>query len=58
MSHDPETGVVDRDLRVHGTHNVFVCGSSSFTTGAAANPTLTVAALAHPLGALLADRST
>ena len=54
MSDDPEKGVVDRDLRVHGTENVFVCGSSSFTTGAAAHPTLTVAALAHRLGALLA----
>jgi choline dehydrogenase-like flavoprotein len=42
---------------VHGADNVFVCGSSSFTTGAAAHPTLTVAALAHRLGALLADGS-
>jgi choline dehydrogenase-like flavoprotein len=58
MSHNPEKGVVDRDLRVHGTENVFVCGSSSFTTGAAAHPTLTIAALAHRLGALLADGST
>lgn len=54
MSNDPKTGVVDRDLRVHGTDNVFVCSSSSFTTGAAAHPTLTVAALAHRLGAMLA----
>lgn len=47
---DPAEGVVDPQLRVHGTENVYVCGSAAFPTGGAANPTLTIAALAHRLG--------
>jgi len=39
-------------MRGHGTDDVFVYSSSWFTTGAAAHPTLTVAALAHRVGAL------
>jgi choline dehydrogenase-like flavoprotein len=50
MSTDPRDGVIDSDLRVHEMENVYVCGSASFTTGGAANPTLTIAALAHRLG--------
>ena len=50
MSNSPEEGVVDVDLNVHGTRNVFVCSSAVFPTGGAANPTLTIAALAHRLG--------
>jgi len=32
-------GVVDRDLKVWGTNNVFVCSSSVFPTSSQANPT-------------------
>ena len=46
MSKRPEEGVVDRDGRVHGTGNVYVCSSSVFPTGGYANPTLTIIALA------------
>ena len=46
MSDDPETGVVDRDCRVHGMANLFVAGSSVFATAGCANPTLTIVALA------------
>jgi len=46
MSEDPRDGVVDRDGRVHGLPNLFVAGSSVFPTGGAANPTLTITALA------------
>ncbi len=45
MSDAPRFGVVDRDLRVHGLTNLFISGSSVFTTGGAANPTLTISAL-------------
>jgi choline dehydrogenase-like flavoprotein len=38
--------VVDADCRVHGVHNLYVAGSSVFPTSGAANPTLTVVALA------------
>ncbi len=46
MSDDPDTGVVDRDCRVHGIDNLYVAGSSVFPTAGYANPTLTIVALA------------
>ena len=46
MSDDPSTGVVDADCRVFSTDNLFIAGSSVFTTGGCANPTLTIVALA------------
>ena len=46
MSDDPAEGVVDKDGRVHGYANLFVAGSSVFTTSGWANPTLTILALA------------
>ncbi len=54
MSASPELGVVDADLRVHGTDNVHVCSNASFSTLATVNPTLTLAALALRLGEHLA----
>jgi len=50
MSADPAHGVVDRNCRVHGYANLYIAGSSVFTTGSWANPTLTILALAHRLG--------
>lgn len=46
MARDPELGVVDTDLRIHGTRNAFVVGSSVFPSMGAANPTFTAMALA------------
>jgi choline dehydrogenase-like flavoprotein len=46
MSGSESDGVVDGDLRVHGTENVFVCSNGVFPNVTAVNPTLTVAALA------------
>ncbi|NEP18565.1 MAG: GMC family oxidoreductase [Leptolyngbya sp. SIO4C1] len=46
MHQSPRQGVVDADCRVHGMANLYVAGSSVFPTGGAANPTLTIAALA------------
>jgi choline dehydrogenase-like flavoprotein len=45
MSNDPRQGVVDSDCKVHGISNLFVAGSSCFTTAGAPNPTLTLIAL-------------
>jgi choline dehydrogenase-like flavoprotein len=50
MGDDPKTSVVDLNCRVHGYANFFVAGSSVFTTSGAANPTLTIVALALRLG--------
>ncbi len=50
MSASPEEGVVDGDCKVHGIDNLYVSGSSIFTTGGNANPTLTAVAFAIRLG--------
>ena len=47
-------GVVDPDLRMHGWDNAFVCDPSVFPTSPAANPTLTLVALADRLARHLA----
>jgi choline dehydrogenase-like flavoprotein len=46
MGADPRTSVVDADQRAHDAPNLYLVGSGSFVTGAAAPPTLTLAALA------------
>ena len=46
MSASDADGVVNRNLQVHGTDNLYVCSNAVFPNVAAANPTLTVAALA------------
>lgn len=46
MADSPTTGVVDRNCAVHGVPNLHIAGSSVFPTGGAANPTLTIVALA------------
>jgi len=56
MHDDPRRGVVDADCRVHGLANLFVAGSSVFPTAGAANPTLTIVALALRLGAHLREQ--
>jgi choline dehydrogenase-like flavoprotein len=46
MSAKPEDGVVNEFGRAHDVPNLYVSDGSVFTTGAAANPTLTIVALA------------
>jgi glucose dehydrogenase len=46
MGNNPNTSVVDSQGRSHEHPNLYVVGSSVFVTGASANPTLTIAALA------------
>ena len=46
MHRDPSLGVVNENCRVHGVANLYVAGSSVFPTAGAANPTLTITALA------------
>lgn len=53
MGASAEQGVVDTDLRVFGTNNLYVAGASVFPSGGMANPTFTALALAHRLGVLL-----
>lgn len=57
MSDKPEDGVVDRNLKIHGVSNLYVASSSCFRSSGAANPTLTIVALACRLGTHLTDHS-
>lgn len=45
MSENPEQGVVDSTLKVHGIKNLYIASCSVFPTGGTANPTLTMMAL-------------
>jgi choline dehydrogenase-like flavoprotein len=56
MSEKPQDGVVDRWGRTHDVPNLFVSDGSQFTTGAAANPTLTIVALAIRQAEYIADQ--
>jgi choline dehydrogenase-like flavoprotein len=57
MGDDPKTSVVDADCKVHGIDNLFVTGSSCFTTAGAPNPTLTLVALSLRLADHLKAKS-
>jgi choline dehydrogenase-like flavoprotein len=46
MGEATDTSVVDADLRFHDYENLYACDNSVFPTSPAANPTLTLAALA------------
>ena len=45
MSKSDKMGVVDKNQKVYGTNNLYITGASVFSTGGAANPTLTLTAL-------------
>ena len=49
MGDDPATSVIDRNLRVHSSPNLYLAGAAGFVTCGASNPTLTIAALSHRL---------
>jgi choline dehydrogenase-like flavoprotein len=55
MHVDPAQGVVDIDLRVHSTRNLYVAGSSVFPAGGYLNPTLTIIALSFRLADTIRD---
>ena len=50
MGDNPQTSVVDRNLRVHDTNNLYLSGSEVFVTGGSMQPVLTITALAYRLG--------
>jgi len=45
MSEDPKKGVTDKNMKIHGVDNIFVCSNAAFTSTGAINPTLTLTAL-------------
>lgn len=58
MGSTPEDGVVDRDLKVFGTENLFVAGAAVFRSPGFANPTLTALTLAMRLSQAIKLGST
>jgi len=56
MGSSPTTSVVNADLRVHDTRNLYLCGSEAFVTGGGQQPTLTIAAMALRLADHLTAR--
>lgn len=50
MSSSSKTGVVDKNCKVFGVSNLFIAGSSVFTTSSIVNPTYTIIALSLRLG--------
>lgn len=55
ISNTADTGVVDKNLKVWGTSNVYVCSSSVFPTSGQANPTFFLGAVAVRLANYLTD---
>ena len=45
MGHNIKTSVCDKNNKIHGYENIFLSGSSVFTTGGASNPTISIIAL-------------
>jgi choline dehydrogenase-like flavoprotein len=56
MGDDPQTSVVDKNLRVHSVDNLYMAGGSVFPTSGCANPTYTICALSIRLAEELRKR--
>ncbi|MEM7042806.1 MAG: GMC family oxidoreductase [Pseudomonadota bacterium] len=56
MAEFAANGVVDRNLQVFGTENLYICSSAVFPSTGHANPTLTITQLALRLADHLSDR--
>ena len=50
MGENPETSVVDKNLKIHNNNNLYIAGSSNFISGGYANPTYTIAQMSLRLG--------
>jgi len=56
IANSPAEGVVDSNLKLWGTNNVFICSSSVFPTSGQANPTFLLGAFAIRLAEYLTNR--
>lgn len=56
MSENPEFGVVDKNCKVWNVDNLYIAGSSVFSTGGGTNPTYMIVQLALRLGQHLANK--
>ncbi len=58
MGDEPRTSVVDRDCRVHGVDNLYVCDASVFPSSGAVNPALTIMANALRVARIVTREAT
>lgn len=49
MGTSPKDSVTDKNMKVHGVDNLYICSNAVFPTSSAVNPTLTLVALAFRL---------
>jgi choline dehydrogenase-like flavoprotein len=56
MSNNPRQGVVNEHCQVYGIDNLYIAGSSVFSTSGLSNPTLTIVALAIRLADRIKER--
>ena len=56
MGSDPATSVIDGNLKVHVSPNLYVAGSAGFVTAGASHPTVAITALSHRLAEHLDER--
>lgn len=56
MGETPKNSVCDSNCKVHNYENLYLAGSSVFTTGGASNPTLSIVALAMRLAKHLSEK--
>ncbi len=57
FSHNKNITSVDKNLKIYGLRNIYVCGSAIFPTSGSVNPTMTISALARRLGMYLLKKN-
>ncbi len=57
MGKDPETGVIDKNNRVFGYENMYICDGSMISANPGVNPSLTITAISERAMSLIPHRS-
>jgi choline dehydrogenase-like flavoprotein len=57
MGKTKKDSVTDKNMKVHGTDNLYVCSNATFPSGTAVNPTLTLTAMAFRLADTLTENN-
>ena len=55
MGNNEKNSVVDKNLKINSTKNIFICGSSVFPVNGITNPTWTIMTLANRLAKFLSE---
>ena len=57
MGNNYKKSVVNKNLKIHGIKNIYICSTSVFPTSGSVNPTMTLCALAVRLANYLNSKS-